>query len=135
MAKYNYSVVSSELFDINYHNPEARIAIVGISPGSSQNSEYNKAETIKDNNKRCAFSNGITKKGKQKKSGMRTNLIEMLNLIGVNDFLKIKNCESLWKEDFEMSLFTSILPYPVVKTHDEIDSEIKNNEYLEFKKE
>lgn len=135
MKKYNYSVISSELFDINYSNPKARIAIIGISPGSSQSSEYKRTDTVKENNRRCAFSNGITKKGQEKKSGMRTNLIKILNLIGVNNFLNINSCETLWKEDYQKSLFTSILPYSVVRTKSEIDNEIKEEEYLEAKKE
>ncbi len=39
MTEYNYSVVSKKLFDINHSNPNAKIAIVGISPRPAQTKE------------------------------------------------------------------------------------------------
>ena len=125
--KYNYSVISKELFDINYSNPEAEIAIVGISPGPSQ---FEKQKDIKEKGERnrvCAFA-----------GRMRDNLIAMLDDKGlkINNFLGINSCESLWGENFHLALHTSILPYSVIRLDGNIPEEIFDKSDVDtYKKE
>lgn len=123
-----YKIIRQNEFDISYVNKNAKVVIVGMSPGSTQTSNYNKTLGIKENNRLCAFSG----------NPMRQNIINLLNTIKVNDFLNIKDCSSLWGNDFDKVSFTSILKQPVLKTQKDktqfistIDySKIMNNEDL-----
>ena len=72
--------------------------IVGITPGNSQlkgeRKELDKREIKRIN----AFA-----------GGMRPNLVNMLNFIGVNRLLGIDSCCTLWEEDFDKVDMTSLL--------------------------
>ena len=112
--KNKYSYISNELPHIHYFNPDAKIIIVGISPGNTQLKEMlTMKETVKERNRRCAFA-----------GAMRNNLINMLNAIGVNDYLAIKDCKTLWENDFDLVNHTSILPYSVIKYNGDIPAVI-----------
>lgn len=95
-------------------NKEAKVFIVGITPGWTQTSiAYKTAhDGLKQN-----LSNEEIKKECKKKSrfagSMRKNLIQMLDELNLNKKLLIKSCESLFKEDDYLLHTTSIIPYPV----------------------
>ena len=120
--RYKYSYISSSLPNIHYVNPDAKVIIVGISPGNTQLKEMLKTkESLKERNRRCAFA-----------GGMRDNLSSMLNAIRIHDYLGIKDCKTLWGEDFNLVNHTSILPYSVIKFNGNIPSVIENPNELEF---
>lgn len=84
--------------EFDYVNPKAEVVIVGITPGNSQlkgeRKEFDKREIKRIN----AFA-----------GGMRPNLVNMLNFIGVNRLLGIDSCCTLWEEDFDKVDMTSLL--------------------------
>ncbi len=129
-----YGIISEKLFDINHVNPNAKVVIVGISPGSSQ-SFCEKGVYIEGNktksNQNCAFRGNTS---------IHSNLIKMLNYLGINNYLGIRDCASLWDEDFNKVNFTSVLPFSVLKimntkqdtylfNEEEIKEKVKNKEY------
>lgn len=97
-----------------YIEPNARIVIVGITPGAQQaqnallkarqvlNSGLGEQEAIKAAKVFASFS-----------GPMRSNLIAMLDHIGVQKMLGLKSTELLWKEKSSLAHFTSALRYPV----------------------
>ncbi len=84
--------------EMDYVNSKAIVVIVGITPGNEQIKNSRKDKTKKEIKMDNAFA-----------GRMRNPLIEMLNYIHLNKYLKIKTCESLWKEDFDKVEFTSLL--------------------------
>ncbi|MFT3809414.1 MAG: hypothetical protein QM698_05800 [Micropepsaceae bacterium] len=105
-------VVSYAPFD--YCNSDAKIVIVGITPGHQQMvnalSEARRLLKSGANNEKSAE----TAKSFASFSGtMRTNLIAMLDHIGVNRKLGITSTASLWTTDTRLVHFTSALRYPV----------------------
>lgn len=81
-----------------YHNIEAKVVIVGITPGNSQLDGSREGLSPKEIKCKYAFA------GK-----MRPNLINMLNYIGVNRLLGIESCSTLWGDDFDKVDMTSLL--------------------------
>ena len=120
----SYSVISKESFDIHYVNPNAKVVIVGISPGSSQssNTNYNPKKDSKYNNQQCAFKD-------PKRKAIQNNLIKMLDSISINKYLDINSCSSLWNEDFDKINFISVLPHSVLK-NDKFISKIEYSEIV-----
>ena len=120
----HYSTVDSSLFNIHYFNPEAKLVIIGISPGPTQtlNEKYLKGDTldiIKYNNRMCAFA------GK-----MRNNLIKMLKAIDKDNRLQNKlsiDFDKLWGDDFDKVNHTSILPLSVVQSDIKLPEKITSN--------
>ena len=93
MAKYE--IDENTKFD--YVNPEAEVVIVGITPGNSQTKGSREGLTPKGIKQKYAF------------KGLTNNMAKMLDYIGVNTFLGINSCKSLWKEDFDRVEMTSLL--------------------------
>ena len=93
MAKYE--IDENTKFD--YVNPEAEVVIVGITPGNSQTKGSREGLTPKGIKQKYAF------------KGLTNNIAKMLDYIGVNTFLGINSCKSLWKEDFDRVEMTSLL--------------------------
>lgn len=93
MAKYE--IDENTKFD--YVNPEAEVVIVGITPGNSQTKGSREGLTPKEIKQKYAF------------KGLTNNMAKMLDYIGVNTFLGINSCKSLWKEDFDRVEMTSLL--------------------------
>lgn len=81
-----------------YQNIEAKVVIVGITPGNSQLDGSREGLSPKEIKCKYAFA------GK-----MRPNLINMLNYIGVNRLLGIESCSTLWGDDFDKVDMTSLL--------------------------
>lgn len=98
--------------DVNY---AARIAIVGMTPGASQARQALNAA-------RQALVDGKTDdeaariaKTHASFSGepMRTNLVRMMDLVGIARLLGLATTRTLWGEDSKLVHFTSALRYPV----------------------
>ena len=82
----------------DYVNPKAKVVIVGITPGNSQLDGNREGKTPREIKREFAFA------GK-----MRSNLVNMLDYIGVNSLLNIESCKSLWEDDFDKVDMTSLL--------------------------
>lgn len=83
---------------LDYVNTEAKVVIVGITPGNSQMKDSRDGLSPKEIKRRNAFC-----------GSMRPNLIRMLDHVGVNHLLGIKTCVSLWDKDFDKVEMTSLL--------------------------
>ena len=91
-----YEIIPSGL---DYVNTNARIIVVGKTPGSNQMATRIDNLSPKEVKKTRAFAGTI-----------RTNLVKMLDYIGINRFLGIESCITLWVIDYEKYAdFTSIL--------------------------
>jgi len=104
--------VSYAPFD--YINPRAKVVIVGITPGAQQ-----AANALAEARRQLAVGNSTEEAIRAAKvfasfSGpMRTNLITMLDHIGLNRWLGVNSCANLWDSSAELVQFTSALRYPV----------------------
>ena len=83
---------------MEYVNPKAKVVIVGITPGESQMKSSRDGKSKMDIKRENAFA-----------GGMRKQLVEMLDAIGVNRLLNIKTCDTLWSDDFDKVQMTSLL--------------------------
>ncbi|MBR4654471.1 MAG: hypothetical protein IKO72_14015 [Kiritimatiellae bacterium] len=83
---------------MDYVNPRAKVVIVGITPGNSQTKKPRDGKSKKEIKRENAFM-----------GGMRNRLVKMLDAIGVNKFLDIKTCDTLWSDDFDKVQMTSLL--------------------------
>ncbi|WP_271813459.1 hypothetical protein [Clostridium beijerinckii] len=97
-----------------YINLDARVFIVGITPGFQQMStaiatarrELENSDNIKEIQYKC-------KKAGRFSGSLRKNLIGMLDKIELNKSLKIENCSQLFEEkDYLLHTF-SLIPYAV----------------------
>ena len=82
----------------DYQNPNAKVVIVGITPGNSQLKGEREGLDLREIKRKNAFA-----------GSMRPNLISMLDYIGVNNVLGIESCRSLWEENFDKVDMTSLL--------------------------
>ncbi len=89
-------------------NKNALVVIVGVTPGNTQIGDNNENLTPLEIKKKYAF------KGKV----MRSNLAEMLDLVGVNKVLGIQTCKTIWDKDFQLVEMTSLLKRGTYETTD-----------------
>lgn len=82
----------------DYVNPKAEVVIVGITPGNSQLKGEREGLDKREIKRLNAFAGNI-----------RSNLVKMLDYVGVNSLLGIETCRSLWEEDFDRVEMTSLL--------------------------
>lgn len=106
--------LSSYYIPFEYINPSAKIVLVGITPGLTQ---WKNAMAEMQRQITLAASPEVALK-EAKKSGafsgpMRSNLIALLNTIGMQKWLKIASCESLFSTDANLVQTTSILRHPI----------------------
>lgn len=96
-------------------NRNARIAIVGMTPGRFQ--AVNALRTAQEALQAGQSVESAAEKAKVFASfsgePMRSNLVRMLDLIGVADLLGLPSTASLWGGNSELVHFTSALRYPV----------------------
>lgn len=117
--KIDGAVVAGRQVDMVYApfdhiNRDARIAIVGLTPGKLQASNALKSVSQ-------ALQSGLTPEDALRRakafasfSGpMRANLVAMLDHIGVNGLLGLRSTFALWEEQSSLAHFTSALRYPV----------------------
>lgn len=100
-----------------YVNKNASIAVVGITPGLSQ------AKSAIDNFQKSFRETGDTSQSlKSAKSvasfsgPMRSNLVRMLDFIGINELLEIETCHKIFEPDVNLGHFTSVLRNPVFRS-------------------
>lgn len=101
-------------FPVGPVNVDARIAIVGLTPGRQQmrnawiearrclRAGCSELDTLASVKAVAAFS-----------GPMRANLVAMLDSIGVNRLLNVHSTASLWADDVGLTHFTSALRFPV----------------------
>lgn len=118
-------IIEKSYFD--YVNKDAEVMILGITPGPNQAVDVEDAKRLskKELKRKYAFSGTL----------MRKNLIDELNYILLNEFLKIKDCKSLWEDDFSRVEMTSLLKNAVYKNNESKTpfnetQKINNNEQL-----
>lgn len=115
-------------------NKNAKIFIVGITPGWTQTSIAYK--TAKDGIMKNLSSDEIRKNCKFNSrfaGSMRKNIIEMLDEIELNKCLEIDSCSKLFEENNELLHTTSLIPYPVFineKNYTGSNPKILDNEIL-----
>lgn len=93
--KYKFEKTGFE----SYVNNDALVVIVGVTPGNNQIEGKNEIISPLEKKKKYAF----------KGEPMRSNLIKMLDLIGVNKVLGIQSCKTIWDNDFRLVEMTSLL--------------------------
>lgn len=96
-------------------NLAADIVIVGVTPGRQQmgNALVEARRALKSGSSESEAMSAA-KIFASFSGQMRTNLIAMLDSIGVNRLLGIESAKSLWKGDARRVHFTSALRYPVL---------------------
>lgn len=100
----------------DFINENAKVVIVGITPGMQQakNALLKASEILK-------AGGTVDQARKEAKvfasfsGSMRNNLVQMLDHIGLNQYLGIDSIQSLFKENVSLVHFTSALRYPVFK--------------------
>ncbi|MCG5516809.1 MULTISPECIES: hypothetical protein [unclassified Ectothiorhodospira] len=99
----------------DYVNPNARLVLVGITPGVQQ-----AMNAIRSCHRELADgANLATALRKAKGDGsfsgaLRGNLIRLLDSLGVQHWLEIPSCASLFDTHMDLVHFTSALKYPVL---------------------
>ena len=98
----------------DYITSNAKIAIVGITPGAQQATNA----LIKARQQMIAGESIETALKSAKvyasfSGPMRANLVSMLDYIGLNRWVGVATCANLWDESAELVHFTSALRYPV----------------------
>jgi hypothetical protein len=101
----------------DYINRNAKIIIVGITPGFTQMEIA--IRNAKNNLLLGKSFNNITKHIKENAAfagQMRNNMITMFDGLGLNNFFDLKSCSSLFDKEYsELTHMTSIIRYPVFK--------------------
>jgi len=90
----------------DYINPQAKIVIIGITPGLQQ--MIQSFQAIKDGKSLREVKDLSSFKG-----SMRTTLVKFLDELKINKILKIQSCESLFNLNNKYLHSTSLVKYPV----------------------
>jgi len=90
----------------DYINPQAKIVIIGITPGLQQ--MIQSFHAIKDGKSLREVKDLSSFKG-----GMRNTLVKFLDELKINKILKIQSCESLFNLNNQYLHSTSLVKYPV----------------------
>ena len=102
---------------LDYINIEAKIVIVGITPGFTQMEKA--IRTLKQNYNKKKIDNEILMNVKSEAAfvgKMRKNLVQMLDEIELAGILKLNTCEQLFNcNNNLLTHMTSLLKYPVFK--------------------
>lgn len=107
----------------------ARIALIGITPGTHQ--AWEAIETFRDKN----FQNSDLRKKASFAGPMRINLIKYLDEIRLHKALEINSCESLFDSNSDLMLGTSLIRYPVYfkdKNYSGHNPKIESSDFLKF---
>ena len=99
---------------LDHVNVDARIVIVGLTPGRQQmrNALMEARRCLRAGRSDADVQTAV--KAFASFSGpMRANLVAMLDSIGVNRLLGLQSVGSLWDSDAHLAHFTSALRYPV----------------------
>ena len=97
-----------------YINPNAKIFIVGITPGFQQMSTaISTARKGIEDGKNIEEIKYDCKVAGRFSGSLRKNIISMLDELNLNKFLNINSCEKLFKEKDYLLHTTSLIPYAV----------------------
>ncbi|GAA0328659.1 hypothetical protein GCM10008967_18930 [Bacillus carboniphilus] len=97
-----------------YINQDAKVIMLGITPGWTQMQlAYNYVRTHMDEKHRKTMLCNVKKQASFGGKGIRKNLIEMLDGIGLNQHLNIKSCSELYEDKNDLLHSSSTLRYPV----------------------
>ena len=95
-------------------NKNAKIFIVGITPGWTQTSiAYKTAQNLIVQNLDSETIKKECKRNSRFAGSMRKNLIEMLDELKLNNKLNLKSCSELFENRDDLLHTTSLIPYPV----------------------
>ena len=115
-------------------NNNAKIFIVGITPGWTQTSiAYKTARNGLINNLAPELIKKECKRNSRFAGSMRKNLIEMLDELNLNNKLHLDSCSELFEDKDHLLHTTSIIPYPVFindKNYTGFNPKIMDNEVL-----
>jgi len=99
---------------VEYINPDARLILIGITPGKTQADNSLNAAHASLTKGQSAQEALIQAKQTAAFSGaMRPNLIAMLNRIGLDRWLNLNTCDELFGSNANKLQSTSVLPFPV----------------------
>jgi hypothetical protein len=99
---------------VDHVNVEARIVIVGLTPGRQQmRNALMEARSCLRAGRSEADALAAAKVFASFSGPMRANLVAMLDSIGANRLLGLQSTASLWDADAHLAHFTSALRYPV----------------------
>lgn len=117
--RLNRAVVGRRRIEVAYFpsgpaNPDARIAIVGLTPGKQQmrNALIEARRCLRDGLDETDTL-ALVRVLASFSGPMRANLVAMLDLVGVNQLLGLQSTASLWGDDSELVHFTSALQFPI----------------------
>lgn len=99
---------------LEYVNRDARVVIVGITPGRTQ--WLNALKEVRQQLDCGANAQQALKAAKQSASfsgAMRPNLVSLLDRVGLNRWLKLHSCEELFGSAFHLVQTASVLRNPV----------------------
>ena len=97
-----------------YVNIDAKLIIVGITPGRTQmNRSINALKQALANGHSPEQALESVKQNASLSGTMRPRLVEMLNRLGYAEKLGITCCSSLWAEHNDLVHFCSVLKYPI----------------------
>lgn len=106
--------LSEYYIPFDYLNPEARIVLVGITPGYQQwldaVTAAHQALLNGDSDQQALY---LAKQQGAFSGAIRNNLTQLLDAIGLADWLGIHSCRSLFAEDMALVHFTSLFNQPV----------------------
>lgn len=106
--------LSTHYIPFDYVNTRAKLVLVGITPGLTQWKNAI-AEMQRQLQQGASMDVALeeTKKVGAFSGAMRNNLIELLDTIGIQDWLSIASCASLFDRDKHLIQTSSILRHPV----------------------
>ena len=97
-----------------YINPEARVVVVGITPGRTQMmNALREARRQLDSGADHLRTLIAAKRTAGFSGSMRPNLVALLDHIGVNRWLRIDSCDALFGKSADLLQTASVLPNPV----------------------
>lgn len=100
----------------DFINQNAKVVIVGITPGLQQaRNALLKAKDVLEHGGSVEQARKEAKVFASFSGAMRNNLVEMMDHIGLNEYLGIDSTKSLFGENEDIVHFTSALRYPVFK--------------------
>lgn len=136
----NFELYNKENISIYYAphnetiNKDAKIFIVGITPGWSQTSiAYKTAKECLTAKMELVSISKECKKQARFAGSMRNNIISMLDDLKLNQYLEIKSCSELFDLRDDLLHTTSLIPYPVFineKNYTGSNPEILDSEIL-----
>ncbi len=110
-----------------YVNGNAKVVIVGITPGLHQmKKSYSTVLNVMDQQLSDEEILHEVKKNSSFEGPMRKNLIQMLDELGLNDYLRLSSSSELFNTASHLVQTMSVLPYPVFYSGKNYNGSIPN---------